>query len=331
MRQYNAESSFTPLNAVGVLAKIDVLWQEDFERKKTPLEIGSRMSTNRMSKDELIKKTLFNIYPISALLYLASSQFNDTLFDDIRAVAESDSSAVRQALKSVPNFLKEDININLSSDKRKQLIEQLGLYGVYLVIQLLNSDKSLTVNDVKERFKLESGATEFSKILHNHFGARAKLIKMESIFQTLIQSVKREKNTTSDKLKQQILTTIKQKISDIFASLVYEHGEYELLYKIYNNKIELDDDIRSEFINLCGEHGTSAPERLGMKTGTEVDLLINTAQEREKIWKKNISLEPDPEERIWMKIILSSYIRLNSKIKKSVYQYEQAKAFLYNH
>lgn len=329
--QYNTGSTFNPLNAIGVLSKIDVLWQEDFERKKTPLEIGSRMSTNRMSKDELIKKTLFNIYPISALLYLASSQFNDTLFDDIRAVAESDSSAVRQALKSVPNFLKEDININLSSDKRKQLIEQLGLYGVYLVIQLLNSDKSLTVNDVKERFKLESGATEFSKILHNHFGARAKLIKMESIFQTLIQSVKREKNTTSDKLKQQILTTIKQKISDIFASLVYEHGEYELLYKIYNNKIELDDDIRSEFINLCGEHGTSAPERLGMKTGTEVDLLINTAQEREKIWKKNISLEPDPEERIWMKIILSSYIRLNSKIKKSVYQYEQAKAFLYNH
>ena len=112
--------------------------------------------------------------------------------------------------------------------------------------------------------------------------------------------------------------------------LVYEHGEYELLYKIYNNEIELDDDVRSEFINLCGEHGTSAPERLGTKPGTEVDVLINTAQERERLWKKNISLEPDPEERLWMKIILSSYIRLNSKIKKSAYQYEQAKAFLYN-
>ena len=142
---------------------------------------------------------------------------------------------------------------------------------------------------------------------------------------------KREKNSTFDKLKLQILTTVQQKISDIFALLVYEHGEYELLYKIYNNEIELDDDVRSEFINLCGEHGTSAPERLGMKPGTEVDVLINTAQERERLWKKNISLEPDPEERLWMKIILSSYIRLNSKIKKSAYQYEQAMAFLYNH
>lgn len=336
VRQYNMGSTFNPLNAIGVLARIDdlwneVSWQKDSERKKTALEMGSKMAANRMRKDEWIRKTLFNIYPVSALLFLASSHFNETLLGELRAIAESDSGAVLKALESVDDFLKEDININLSSGKRKQLIEQLGLYGVYLVIQMLNSDKSLTVNDVKERFKLESGAAEFSNILHNHFGARAGLIKMESIFQNLIQSVKREKYTTSDKLKQQILTTVQQKISDIFASLVYEHGEYELLYKIYNNEIELDDDVRSEFINLCGEHGTSAPERLGMKTGTEVNILINTAQERVKIWKKNIALEPDPEERQWMKIILSSYIRLNSKIRKSAYQYEQAKAFLYYH
>ena len=37
--KYNSGSSFNPLNAIGVLSKIDVLWLEDFERTKSALEI----------------------------------------------------------------------------------------------------------------------------------------------------------------------------------------------------------------------------------------------------------------------------------------------------
>lgn len=35
--KYNTGSSFNPLNAIGILSKIDVLWQEDFERAKSAL------------------------------------------------------------------------------------------------------------------------------------------------------------------------------------------------------------------------------------------------------------------------------------------------------
>ena len=77
VRQYNAGSSFNPLNAIGLLAKIDVLWQETFERDKTALQIGEQMTKNKLNKDPLLQKTLFDIFPISALQFLASSTLDE--------------------------------------------------------------------------------------------------------------------------------------------------------------------------------------------------------------------------------------------------------------
>ena len=52
--------------------------------------------------------------------------------------------------------------------------------------------------------------------------------------------------------------------------------------------------------------------------------------EREKFWRQNITLEPDPEEREWMNIALKSYTLLRNAIVGMSYQYEQSKAFLFN-
>lgn len=328
--QFNTGTTFNPLNAIGILSKIDVLWQEDFERKRTAIEIGKRMADNRMRKDEMIKKTLFNIFPISALLFLAASHFDEDSLNIIKEISNSDPGELRKSLKSVSNFLRDDIDIHINSTQRQNLIDEIGLYGVFLVLKLLKDNKDISSCDVKELFRNESGANDFMTILHNHFGARAKLIKMESIYQNLKTTIEQEKISTNDNLKIQILTRIQQKISSLFSSLVYEHEEYELLYRIYNNEIDLEDEIKEEFIMLCGEKGVSAPERLGVANDTNSKELVNIAFDRVRQWKINVSLEPDPEERIWMKTILSSYTNLYKKIKTMEYQLEQAMAFLYN-
>ena len=112
--------------------------------------------------------------------------------------------------------------------------------------------------------------------------------------------------------------------------MVYEHQEYEMLNRIYNNVLLLDDDVKEEFLSLCGEKGASAPERLSMLVGSPPTELLTKADERLKYWRKNIALEPDPEEREWMNVMLKSYSRLRSNIQTLNYQYNQAKAFLFN-
>ena len=329
--QYNAGTSFNPLNALGILSKIDVLWQETFERDRTALEIGKKMTANRLRKNPMLYKTLFNIYPISALIFLAASTLPSEILEEIKTLAESDEEILKKSLNSVSAFVKEENELTLPVNKRQQLCDTVGLYGIYLILDLVRQNAQIDINDVKKRLWRESGAKEFMKVLHNHFGLRAKLIKIESIYQRIHQAIKESRGKTQDSSSIQLIYKIEQRVSEIFSSLVYEHREYEFLTKLYNNEINIDNETRTEFLNLCGEHGASAPERLGMKTSEiPVQKLIDKAQSGEIYWRKAVSLEPDPDEREWMNVVLASYTNLRLKLQTINYQYEQAKAFLFN-
>ena len=127
------------------------------------------------------------------------------------------------------------------------------------------------------------------------------------------------------------INLIEQRISDTFSSLVQEHKEYELLNRIYCNEIDLEEDVVEEFRRLCGEFGSSAPERLAFEVGKcSVQEMIERASERELYWRKELNNEFDPDEKDWMRTILASYSSLRHKLKVMDYQYNQANAFLFN-
>lgn len=328
--QFNAGSSFSPLNALGILSKIDVLWQESLERNRTALQIGQKMASNRMRKDTMLRKTLFNIYPISALLFLASSTLNESVWNDIKQLAKSDLETLRKALNSTKRFVDPQAKLTLEVCKRENLIASLGLYGVYVLLEMLANHSDANVQDAKNALYNESGAKDFVKVLHNHFGSRAKLIKLESIYQNIQQTIMMLRGRLRDITTLQMLSKIEQRVNDLFSSLVHEHREYELLNRIYADEIYLDADTRKEFLRLCGENGTSALERLGIEQGATPKELIEMALEHERYWRKCVALEPDPEEREWMNVMLTSYSQLRQKLQSMIYQYEQAKAFLFN-
>lgn len=330
VRLYNAESSFTPLNAVGVLAKIDVLWQEDFERKRTALEIGQRMTQNLKVKNTMLSKSLFDIYPISALLFLASNSLDECVLEDLKSIMSHDDNVIKNLLKSVARFVGVNPDVSISVEGRKRIVDSIGLYGAYVLGKYLKQKPDCTLQEAKEILAKESGAADFQKVLYGHFGMRAKLIKLESVYQNITQTIKSCKTQTKDASTLHILSNVQQHLTNLFNSLVYEHQEYEMLNRIYNNVLLLDDDVKEEFLNLCGEKGASAPERLSMLVGSQPTELLTKADERLKYWRKNIALEPDPEEREWMNVMLKSYSRLRSNIQTLNYQYNQAKAFLFN-
>lgn len=328
--KYNTGSSFNPLNAIGILSKIDVLWQEDFERLKSALEIGKKMVTNRMKKDSMLKRTLFNLYPISALLFLASSTLKQETFIEVKLLSECDDSTLKTAFKSVPKFLDSSVNIPLKDTERNNLINKLGLYGVFIVTNLLRKRPDLSFEEVKAILHKESGADDFMKVLHNHFGSRARLIKLESIYQCLNQEIDNAQRNINDATLSRVLIKTKGKLRNLFSSLMHEHLEYETLNRIYNGDLILDDDDKDELLALWGEKGFSAPERMRTQVGTQPTELVKKSLERESFWRKSIALEPDPEEREWMKVALKSYTQLRNAIVSMDYQYEQSKAFLFN-
>lgn len=226
--------------------------------------------------------------------------------------------------------MKPEVDLNVEATQRKLIIEKIGLYGAYLIVKSLKSEEVSDVQSARRLLWKESGAQGFMKVLHNHFGMRAKLIKMESVYQSIQQTIMTLRGQIKDTTSLQVLSKVEQRISELFSCLVHEHKEYDLLYKLYNDEIIISDSDKREFFSLCGEYGSSAPERLGLTSVSTAQDLIDKALEREKYWRKQVALEPDPEEREWMNIILTSYSRLRHKLQLMKYQYEQSKAFLFN-
>ncbi len=73
-------TGFSPINAIGVMSKIDDFWNSDHELE--PLIESNRIIGSLMSQ-EAVKNTLFNIYPVSALTALAAVRIQD---DDLSAI-----------------------------------------------------------------------------------------------------------------------------------------------------------------------------------------------------------------------------------------------------
>lgn len=331
VRDFNRGGNFNPLNAIGVLSKIDVLWLEDAERSQTALEIGRRIAGNKMKDNPMLRKTLFGIYPVSALMFMDASTTDEHDIDLLRRLATSDPDMLLCAMLSAGDFVDPSYTLAISVDQRAALLKKYDLYGIDLIANYLKANPEATANDVRQLLYRESGAKEFMTVLHNHFGSRAKLIKLESVYQNLRRSVLTERASVGgDMDTEHLLLRIDQRISDLFSALVHEHEEYELMNRIYCHEIEIDDEAAEEFLRLCGEHGCSAPARLGMDKATASPAdMVAKAEERESYWRRELNSAFDPDEKEWMRTVLSSYVYFKSRLKEMAYQYEQARAFLY--
>lgn len=331
VRDFNGESEFTPLNAIGVLTKIDALWkQSEWPREKSALELGFKNVRGLQRRNPMLKKTLFELFPVSALLFLAASTANQALIDDIAQATAIDADAVKRSLTTVRSFEDADGPGPLTTARRKEIINEIDLYGAQLVVNALAQNPQLTIDEFRKILMQQSGADNFVKTLYNHFGLRSQLIKIESINRHITGAIRRVRGRVSSPAHISLLNNLEQQTADTFANLAQEHREYELLNAIYNNELLLDPADADECCTLFGEKGSSAPERLGMPSGSEASALLARAAEREQYWRRMAALEPDPDERRWMKVVIASYSQLRLKIQEMNYAMQLANSFLYN-
>lgn len=319
VRMFNAESSFNPFNALGIMAKIDVRWQESFPKTQSALEIGAKFAKSRMKKDTSLRTSLFNLYPVSALLFLAASTFSTDDLELMKQWRGDDAAAFAKSITTPASFLAADDDSGL----RKMLIDKIGLYGIWLVSRELDNNPNVTFEEIRDIFMHESGASDLIGVVLNHFGSRATLIKLESIYQDLMQAL----NSDRAQYGQAAVDAPARRIHRIFAPLVLSHLQLEVLYAIYSGEIDAEENT-DEIKALCGEKGNSAPAMLGMKPATPCSEMYRHIDERLKFWRSSIALEPDPEERRWMDVVVRSYAVLRENLRQAEYNLKTSKAFL---
>ena len=322
--------SLTPLNAIGVLAKVDTLWSSMNPQNDVLADAKRVIQHTLYDKYPEVKRSLFSILPVSSLLGLSSSTITDRDFDVIKRFSKIESSILYEMLSSPDLLIDEDYKVDVSTTERLVLYHKFGLYGIYVLVNALWSNPNCTLSDAKNILKDKSGFDRLLKTIISHFGDRAALIKSQNTIVSVIEVCKQVSSSCCD-AERKVVESITRKITTALLSM-HEFQEWRFLSDIYENPSNYENIEVDEFKALCGEYGSSVIERLQLPANTSVSEMIETIKNRSSYWRKryNIYSDIDPHKAALYKVILSSYNALQQDVESVYVEARNAEAVLNN-
>lgn len=321
--------SLTPLNAIGVLAKVDTMWSS-ISPQLDVLEEAKRVVQHTLfDKYPEVKRALFSILPVSSLLGLASSTITDKDLESIKYLSKTKPSVLYEMLSSPELFVDEDYDVSVSIAERLALYRKFGLYGIYLLVNAIWSNPNCILDDTKSLLKNKSGFDRLLSTIIAHFGDRAVLIKSQNTILSVIEACKQASLRCNSDLEHKLIRSITREITATLLS-IHEFQEWRFLSDIYENPNIYEDIEVNEFKALCGEYGGSVIERLQLPADTSVSEMITTIRSRSLYWRKryNIYSDIDPHKAAFYKVILSSYNALQQRVESVYTEAQNAEATL---
>ena len=307
----NIDSSFvlSPLNTIGVLAKADTMWSV-LNSKKDVLGEGKRVISQTLyDKYPEVRHSIFDIFPLSALMGLAASTISDEDIVCLKHLSLIQESLLNEMFSS-PDFLfDEDYAIGVSTAERKRLWQKFGMYGLFVLIDYLKQNTLATRYDLSQVLMKKSGFESFQRMVISHFGDRSTLIKAQNSIAAIKEAclTERQRNDISNH-DIHAIDDIEKKMLSVLLS-IHEYQEWNYLTKIYTGKEKVDDSIKKEFLTICGENGASAYERLSMPSSSSIKDLKVKATERALFWQRkyNIYSMTNPSSASLIKVMQMSY------------------------
>lgn len=325
--------SINPMNALGVLSKIDMNWKvmDNNDALQTSLYAIQRTLSSRPE----VKKSLFRILPLSALMSLASFYISDEDIYSFKNLASiNDTRLFTKLFMSVDFFIKPSDIISISVERRRDLVLKYGLYGIFLCVKAIQNDSNISIEELSRLLKDKSGFNAFINLLVTHFGERASLLKAQQGIIKLLQACNKDKQYANTVERQEQLNKIYNRIINIETEL-HELKEWALLLSIYEGDTIVDEDFMRDFLYICGENGHAAVNKLNVESNTNIEDMIRIAEEKSQYWRtkynliRNVSLKRAAP----FKTISKSYELLGNRLREQQQIYEKAirDISLFNH
>ncbi|NEP79222.1 MAG: GTP-binding protein HSR1 [Okeania sp. SIO3B3] len=173
----------TPINSIGILTKVDNYWPD----KSDPLDAGRAIAQRLLSEHSQLRNLLYTIFPVSGLLGLGAKTLSAEDVATLEQLAALPIEEFKRLTKSATRFNKEysDRPNIPASINREQLLNKLGLYGVFQGRELIRG--GIKNNDeLKEKLLEFSGVPKLQDLVVSHFGNRAFLIKLNSSLRKIL-------------------------------------------------------------------------------------------------------------------------------------------------
>lgn len=328
--------ALSPLNAIGMLAKIDENWKST-EPDKKPYITAERVISSLMKEEPQLTQSFFSIIPIASLLGMSSYTI-ETDKHILRKMASTENDILRSVLKSKMHFLQECEKITLSKEEKLKLYNRYGLYGIYELVSYLKHKPQAEIQEISEYLKKISGFDVFMRLLISHFRDRAVLIKAQNSIHSIIDICEKESKDTSNIQRQTIAKTIQEKVLTELMS-IHEYKEWKYLMQIYEGKFkQLNSDMIEEYKTICGEYGNAVVKKLDMDSSATTEEMLIKATSRSSYWSQQYSIKRirNPKESELCKVMAESYSTLNKRILEMAEKEKEAnriinevKTFLY--
>ena len=289
-KHFCAESyNISPMNAIGVMGKVDELWKI-IDSQKTPLMRGQSVIDSLFASNPSLSKIFQNIHPVSALTGLGSKILNEKDFSGLKSLCGLSGKQMIATFADVKFFIKEIPEISLSEVSRRILLNKLGLYGVYAAVIYLQEHPDASLNEVSHHLVSVSGIERITTAVITHFGKRATTLKTRNSLTSVLYSINVERAKTSDSNLIELLDNLAEKLSTTLFS-VREYELWDILSRIYEGRILVsDNEAIADLKNIAGENGTSASHKLGLSTVVPVESMLNLAESKSRHWAAKYTL-----------------------------------------
>lgn len=273
----------SPLNAIGIFAKIDYQWKFQEDKDRTAIEVVDN-EIQKSRKDSTLKESLHTVLPICSKLALATTTITD---GDVRLIKVLLTSAdYNKMMKNPMAFCHTNMNTPVSTDDRQYLLNKFDLYGIHELGKVI-SDGEEDLTYMKHLLNIISGFGEFMYVLNSHFGERSVLIKAQNAVRNIVsvcREMRKQPDCTSEVTK--CCNDIESKITSTVLRL-HEYRELDMLNRIYAGEVaNTDATAIEEFKHISGEYGGSLMDKLDKGIETPIKEMLAYAEERATYWRK---------------------------------------------
>lgn len=274
-----APGKTTPVKAVGALTKIEDEWSPD---QRDVMAVGRTLAKRLM--DGGMNRKLYDLRPVAGLVGQAAATLAAEEFDDLCALAlRADPATLVRQVKYGNRFGRADSReLPVPPQRRSSLFDRLGAFGITLSCDLIRdgvTDRDTLCGELFER----SGLAAFHRLLVDHFGARADLIKLQDVIADVEAQAEKSVAALRGPAGARTRIAVERARTEMIEMAYRERGldELDVVHKYYAGELSFSEPDAQEALRIVGEHGTSPRQRLGLPpTASTADLIANAHRAR---------------------------------------------------
>jgi hypothetical protein len=272
----------SPINSLGVLTRVDALWSRKME---DTLATGQEIITVLQADHPQIQRQFYTITPICGLLAWGAQTITEEELATLRALTTLPEARLRTVLRDADRFShKEYEDIPIPPHQRERLLDRLGQYGIWRACQLLRSGQ-FSRQQITEHLLEISGLPALKKLILSHFGNRAYLIKLESALRQIEAACFWERQ---NQFLQGPARVILQRVAGRFEQLRADAEDLRILQVLrdyYQGKLPFTEKEIQQLLQITGEFGLEAAQRLGLEHSVNRQALLSAASACASSWR----------------------------------------------